>query len=204
MGIVQGDRVGVMLPNCPQYLIAVFGILRIGAIVVNVNPLYTPREIAVVAQDSEMRLLVVLDLLAPAALAARAQTKIEKLIVTSAAEYGVHNAPCPSIEGTERLCDVLASVDVPQLPPVQIDPFNDVAVLQYTGAHAARRRARCSRTTTSSRTSCSRPRCRSRVAPRRRAIPAGHSLLSHLRIHGRPDGRRVARRAADPDPEVRR
>jgi long-chain acyl-CoA synthetase len=133
MGIVQGDRIGVMLPNCPQYLIAVFGILRIGAIVVNVNPLYTPREIAVVAQDSEMRLLVVLDVLAPAALAARAQTKLEKLIVTSAAEYSVHDLPCPSIEGTERLCDVLASVGVPQLPRVQIDPVNDVAVLQYTG-----------------------------------------------------------------------
>ena len=61
MGIAKGDRVGVMLPNCPQYLITVFGILRLGAIVVNINPLYTPREIAVVAQDSGMRLLVVLD-----------------------------------------------------------------------------------------------------------------------------------------------
>jgi long-chain acyl-CoA synthetase len=133
MGIAKGDRVGVMLPNCPQYVIAVFGILRVGAIVVNVNPLYTPREIAVVANDSGMRLLVVLDLLAPAALAIREQSPIEKLIVTSAAEYSAHNAPCPTIEGTERFCDVLASVDVPKLPRVQIDPENDVAVLQYTG-----------------------------------------------------------------------
>ena len=132
MGIVQGDRVGVMLPNCPQYLIAVFGILRIGAIVVNVNPLYTPREVQVVAEDSGMRLLVVLDLLAPVALAIRAQTPIERLIVTSAAEYSVHNVPCPAVEGTERLADVLASVDVPELPRVRIDP-DDVAVLQYTG-----------------------------------------------------------------------
>src|SRR4051812_21883724 len=45
LGIKQGDRVGLMLPNCPQYLIATFAILSLGAIVVNVNPLYTPREL---------------------------------------------------------------------------------------------------------------------------------------------------------------
>jgi long-chain acyl-CoA synthetase len=132
MGIAKGDRVGIMLPNCPQYLIAVFGILRLGAIVVNVNPLYTPREIAVVARDSAMRMLVVLDLLAPAALAVREQTSIEKLIVTSAPEYSIAALACPQIEGTERLSDILGSVDVPQLPAVPIDP-DDVAVLQYTG-----------------------------------------------------------------------
>ncbi|MDP9193375.1 MAG: long-chain fatty acid--CoA ligase [Acidobacteriota bacterium] len=132
-GIEKGDRVGVMLPNCPQYLIAVFGILRVGGIVVNVNPLYTPREIAVVAHDSAMRMLVVLDLLAPAALAVRDQTAIEKIIVTSAGEYSIAAAACPSIDGTERLCDVLAGVDQPDLPHVSIDPENDIAVLQYTG-----------------------------------------------------------------------
>jgi len=132
MGIAKGDRVGIMLPNCPQYIIAVFGVLRLGAIVVNINPLYMPREIAVVAQDSGMRLLLILDLLAPAAQAIAAQTVIEKIIITSAAEYSAQNAPCPSIDGTERLCDILGSVETPQLPVVSIDP-DDVAVLQYTG-----------------------------------------------------------------------
>jgi long-chain acyl-CoA synthetase len=116
MGIVQGDRVGIMLPNCPQYVIAVFGILRIGAIVVNVNPLYTPREIGVVAQDSGMRALVVLDALAPAAQSAGIAT----LLVVS---FGQPN----SFE------HAIAGVDVPELPHVQVDPENDVAVLQYTG-----------------------------------------------------------------------
>jgi long-chain acyl-CoA synthetase len=132
-GIGKGDRIGVMLPNCPQYLVAVFGILRVGGIAVNVNPLYTPREIAVVAKDSGMRMLVVLDLLAPAALAVREQTSIEKFIITSAAEYSIAAAECPTVAGTERLCDILGSVDVPKLPSVRIDPENDVAVLQYTG-----------------------------------------------------------------------
>jgi long-chain acyl-CoA synthetase len=53
-GLKQHDRVGIMLPNCPQYMIATFA-FRLGATVVNVNPLYTPREILVVAQDSGMR-----------------------------------------------------------------------------------------------------------------------------------------------------
>src|SRR5438034_3604753 len=84
-GIAKGDRVGIMLPNCPQYLIAGFAIVRIGAIVVNVNPLYTPREIGVVAVDSGMRLLITLDALAANALAVRNHTSIESIVITSAA-----------------------------------------------------------------------------------------------------------------------
>jgi len=109
MGIVKGDRVGIMLPNCPDYGIAAFAILRLGAIVVNVNPLYTPREVAVVAHDSGMRVLITLDALAPAA------QGIETIIVTS------------------RLNEILAGVAEPDLPSVSIDPETDVAVLQYTG-----------------------------------------------------------------------
>jgi long-chain acyl-CoA synthetase len=82
LGVKQGDRVGIMLPNCPQYIITTFAILRLGAIVVNINPLYTPREVAVVARDSGMRLLITLDLLALVVFAARDQTSLEKVIIT--------------------------------------------------------------------------------------------------------------------------
>ena len=126
MGIAKGDRVGIMLPNCPQYVIAAFAVLRIGAIVVNVNPLYTPREIAVVARDSGMRLLIALDVLAPGAFGV-----VETIVVTSAAEYSAAAAECPRVEGTQRLAELLACE--PDLPRVRIDPENDVAVLQYTG-----------------------------------------------------------------------
>ncbi len=133
LGISKGDRAGIMLPNCPQYLIAAFAILRIGGIVVNVNPLYTPREIAVVAVDSGMRLLITLDVLAPQALAVRDQTAIEAIVITSLPESSAAAAPCPAVEGTKRLSDVLAGVGEPDLPRVSIDPEKDVAVLQYTG-----------------------------------------------------------------------
>ena len=128
IGIRQGDRVGIMLPNCPQYLIAAFAVLRIGAIVVNVNPLYTPREIGVVAGDSGMRLLITLDVLAPAA-----REFVETILVTSVAEYSAAAAECPAVGGARRLADVVAEVAQPDLPRVRIDPENDVAVLQYTG-----------------------------------------------------------------------
>ena len=73
-GIAKGDRVGIMLPNCPQYIIAAFAILRLGAIVVNINPSYTAREVLTVADDSGMRMLITLDALAPLALGVAAQT----------------------------------------------------------------------------------------------------------------------------------
>src|SRR5260370_35333329 len=52
LGIAKSDRVGIMLPNCPQYIIPVFAVLRLGPTVDNINPLYPPEEIVVGAQDS--------------------------------------------------------------------------------------------------------------------------------------------------------
>src|SRR5688572_20699944 len=132
LGVAQGDRVGVMLPNCPQYVVAAFAVLRLGAVVVNVNPLYTPREVLVVAKDSGMRLLVTLDQLAPVTLAVKDQTSVEHVVVTSVMEYSAAAAPCPEVEGTLRLADLLAGVAEPELPSVDIK-HDDVAVLQYTG-----------------------------------------------------------------------
>jgi long-chain acyl-CoA synthetase len=131
--INQGDRVGIMLPNCPQYVISTFAALRLGATVVNVNPLYTPREVLLVAEDSGMRVMLTLDLLAPVTLAVRERTSIEHVIITSAPEYSIAALPCPAIDGTLRLSDLLASVEEVELPRVEINPEEDVAVLQYTG-----------------------------------------------------------------------
>jgi long-chain acyl-CoA synthetase len=133
LGIKQGDRVGIMLPNCPQYVITTFAILTLGATVVNVNPLYTPREVLVVAEDSGLRTLLTLDVLAPVTLAVREKTSIENIIITSAGEYSAARLSAPTVEGTLRLADLLAGVDAPDLPRVEIDPDEDVAVLQYTG-----------------------------------------------------------------------
>jgi long-chain acyl-CoA synthetase len=132
LGIKQHDPVGIMLPNCPQYIIAAFAVMRLGAIVVNVNPLYTPREVTVIACDSGMRAMLTLDVLAPLTLAVREQTKIENVIITSLAEYSIAASPAPTVEGTMRLADMLAGVEEPDCPRVDINT-DDVAVLQYTG-----------------------------------------------------------------------
>ena len=134
LGVVKGDRVGVMLPNCPQYLISFFAVVRLGAIVVNVNPIYTPREIEMVAKDSGMRAIIALDLLASNIFGVRANTAIEHVILTSLLDYSStpDEAP-PAPEGAlsfKSLIDGVAEVD---LPRVEIDPAEDVAVLQYTG-----------------------------------------------------------------------
>lgn len=132
LGIRQGDRVGVMLPNCPQYMIAAFAILRLGATVVNVNPLYTPREVAVVAKDSAMRLVLTLDVLAQTSIAVKDRTKIENIVVTSLGEYSADATQTPIVKGALRMADLMNDVDAPDLPSVDIDA-EDVAVLQYTG-----------------------------------------------------------------------
>jgi long-chain acyl-CoA synthetase len=131
LGIVKGDRVGVMLPNCPQYVFAAFAILRLGAVVVNINPIYTARELTTVATDAGFRVLLTLDKLAPLALGVRAQTSIEHVIVTSIPEYSAEAALPPAVEGTLALRDLLAT-PAGELPRVAIAP-EDLAVLQYTG-----------------------------------------------------------------------
>ena len=133
LGIQQGDRVGIMLANCPQYVIAAFALFRLGATVVNVNPIYTPREVLVVAKDSGMRALLTLNVLAPKVLTVRDQTAIENVIVTSLEEYSAAATPTPVVDGALRMSDLLASVTEPDLPRIEIDTDEDVAVLQYTG-----------------------------------------------------------------------
>jgi long-chain acyl-CoA synthetase len=132
-GIGKGDRVGIMLPNCPQYIVAAFAILKLGAIVVNINPSYTAREVLVVSKDSGARALVTLDALAPLVQSVAAQTALDMLIVTSLAEYSVAAAPPPQVEGAIALADLLArGAKSEPIPPTAIDP-DDLAVLQYTG-----------------------------------------------------------------------
>jgi long-chain acyl-CoA synthetase len=132
LGIEKGDRIGIMLPNCPQYMIAAFGILRLGAIVVNLNPTFTPREMATLVVDSGMRAIVTLDVLAPSVLAVAQESAIEQIIVTSLAEYSAATATPPRLEGALTFADLVTGTGRAPVTRVPISP-DDVAVLQYTG-----------------------------------------------------------------------
>jgi long-chain acyl-CoA synthetase len=137
-GIAKGDRVGIMLPNCPQYMIAAFAILRHGAVVVNINPTYTARELLTVAADSGMRMLITLDALAPLAKSLAGGAALEHIIVTSLAEYTPAAAPPPRVEDTLSFTDLVnapasaGTASASQAVHVSI-AADDLAVLQYTG-----------------------------------------------------------------------
>ncbi|MGQ0734850.1 MAG: long-chain-fatty-acid--CoA ligase, partial [Acidobacteriota bacterium] len=132
LGVAKGDRVGIVLPNCPQYIIAAFGVLRLGAVVVNINPAYTGREVLNVATDSGISVLITLDRLAPLVLDAKPTTAIEHVVVTSIGEYSAEALEAPRVPDTLAMADLLASDEPIDLPLVAIEP-TDVAVLQYTG-----------------------------------------------------------------------
>src|SRR5215467_5972797 len=85
-GVSKGDRVGIMLPNCPQFPIAFWGSLRAGGVVVCFNPTYTAREFERQAQDSGIRALIVLDQIAPAVLSSVSETAIEHVLLTGIQE----------------------------------------------------------------------------------------------------------------------
>ena len=132
LGIQRGDRIGIMLPNCPQYPIVFFAAMRIGAVIANINPIYTPRELKEVAEDSGIRALFTLDLLYP--VVDGAGLALEFLVVTSLAEYMAGGAELAAAPGKGLLLhELIASGAVEKLPRIVIDAEKEVALLQYTG-----------------------------------------------------------------------
>src|SRR5437899_4164276 len=87
LGIKKGDRVALLLPNCPQFVIAFYGALRAGAVVVPCNPLYTAPELQRQLADSGTETLVALARLHPVVRAAREGTPVRNVIVTNIKEY---------------------------------------------------------------------------------------------------------------------
>src|SRR5262245_54812559 len=87
LGLKQGDRVALMLPNCPQFLIAFYGALKAGAVVVAINPLYTPRELEYQLNDAGADILVTLSKFYPTVEAVRGKTALQRVIVTNIKEY---------------------------------------------------------------------------------------------------------------------
>jgi long-chain acyl-CoA synthetase len=124
LGVTKGDRVALMLPNCPQYVIAYYGTLRAGGVVAQVNPLYTPRELEFLLKDSAAEVIVVADVLYPVVQAAHANLK-HVLVATLKGDV-------PLGPEAQRFEQLLASTTGPP-PRVAIDPREDVAALQYTG-----------------------------------------------------------------------
>src|SRR6186713_3381584 len=114
-GLAPGARVALMMPNVPQYPIALAGVLRAGCVVVNVNPLYTPRELEHQLRDSGAEAIVVLENFATTLQQVIAKTAVRQVVVASIGDL------LGFAEGARR---TLAKPDVGP---------DDIAFLQYTG-----------------------------------------------------------------------
>jgi len=146
LGVKQGDRVALMLPNVPQMVIGYFGALRIGAIVVPTNPLYLERELEVQLVDSGAETLVALDLFHPRISPILHKTKVKHLILCGIKDY----LPFPlnllypikarlqkqwvNVKKEAPTYDFLALLEKAPDTPVDVPVApEDTASLQYTG-----------------------------------------------------------------------
>lgn len=143
----KGDRVAIMAPNCLQYPIAIFGILRAGLTVVNVNPMYTPRELKHQLTDAGASVLLVVDNFGRTVQEAIAETPVKQVITTGLGDllgfpkgslinfvlkYVKKLVPDYDIPGTVRFKDTLTLGKLHKLPEMDIGS-EDIAFLQYTG-----------------------------------------------------------------------
>ncbi|CAN5743975.1 long-chain fatty acid--CoA ligase [soil metagenome] len=146
LGYGPGDRIGLFLPNVPHYLAAYYGILKLGATVVNFSPLYTAAELEHQVADSGTKLLFTLSAsaLLPTALKVLAESSLERLVVGSIA--GVLPPAKSVLYRLFKRAEVAKRPDDPRIiafshliandgsyPAPAIDPVNDVALIQYTG-----------------------------------------------------------------------
>jgi long-chain acyl-CoA synthetase len=152
LGIGKGDRVGLVLPNCPQYVIAYFATLRLGAVVVGNNPLYTERELSHQLKDAGIEVCVTLDLLYPNVAAVRDEVGLREVIVGKVTDYMPfpltllaprtikkhhiaegHTWPPVPADAKVRWWKGVMAESHPPVPVAQVDARNDLAGLIYTG-----------------------------------------------------------------------
>jgi long-chain acyl-CoA synthetase len=148
MEVKKGDRVGIFMPNTPQFVMAYFGILKAGGVVVATNPLYTPPEIEHQTSDAGIEVMFVMTNFYETIKKAQPKTRIKKLIVTNLKEtlppvlrvlFTLLREKKQGfrIEGGLRdgdiwFQDLLANYENASRPAVEIDP-SDTALFQYSG-----------------------------------------------------------------------
>jgi long-chain acyl-CoA synthetase len=147
LGLAKGDRVAIMMPNVPQYPIAVAAILRAGFVVVNVNPLYTPRELEHQLKDSGAKAIVIIENFAHTLEQCIASTPVKHVVLCAMGDrlgllkgalvnYVVRSVkkmvPAFNLPGAVRFNDAVAQGTRATLKRPELKP-TDVAVLQYTG-----------------------------------------------------------------------
>lgn len=149
LGLEKGERVSIVLPNCPQSVIAFFGTLMAGGVVVQTNPTYTERELEYQLKDSGTKFVVAMDILFPRVKNVAPRTDVQHIIVTAIKDYlpFPKNLIYPFIQkrqygisvkvehaGNHHLLTEILKKEAPRewSDPV-VDVKDEVAILQYTG-----------------------------------------------------------------------
>jgi len=147
LGLVKGDRVAIMMPNVPQYPVAVAAILRAGFVVVNVNPLYTPRELEHQLKDSGSKAIVIIENFATTLQQCITHTPVKHVVLCAMGDqlgllkgalvnYVVRHVkkmvPAYDLPGAVRFNEAIAQGTRGTLKKPDIKP-DDIALLQYTG-----------------------------------------------------------------------
>ena len=147
LGLAKGDRVAIMLPNVPQYPVAVAAILRAGYVVVNVNPLYTPRELEHQLKDSGSKAIIIIENFAHTLEQVLANTPVKHVVLCAMGDqlgllkgalvnHVVRNVkkmvPAYRLPEAVKFNDAIARGTKGSLKPVTLT-LDDIAVLQYTG-----------------------------------------------------------------------
>ncbi len=147
MGVKKGDRVGIFMPNIPQFVMIYFGILKAGGVVVAINPTYPPKEILNPVNDAGIQIMFVMSRFYNTVKKAQPDTKLKTLIVTNIKEAltpvkrlaftlamekkGGDRIDSFSPEDV-RLPDLLSKYAGAKKPPVDVSP-DDIALFQYSG-----------------------------------------------------------------------
>jgi long-chain acyl-CoA synthetase len=118
-GVKKGDRVGLMLPNCPEYVVAFFGALRMGAATMQVNPLYVGRELEHIFSDSGTETVVAHAAMYLKVKDVREGTPLKRVVCVGGPEGGLR-------DGDVSFDDLLYSASG-SMPEVEIDPDEDLA-----------------------------------------------------------------------------
>ena len=147
LGLVKGDRVAIMMPNVPQYPVSVAAILRAGFVVVNVNPLYTSRELEHQLKDAGAKAIIIIENFASTLQACLANTQVKHIVLCAMGDQlgmlkgalvnmVVRNVkkmvPEYDLPGAVRFNDAIAQGERGSFQAPDIHP-DDIALLQYTG-----------------------------------------------------------------------
>ena len=136
LGLKKGDRVAIMSPNIMAFPIAMFANIRMGLVQVNVNPLYTPRELQHQLNDADTDTIIIFSGSTPVLAEIIDETNIKNIIVTNLGDCGNNALPSPPVD--ERLSSVVSLMDAMAagegmtFTPVEIQG-DDLLFLQYTG-----------------------------------------------------------------------